>query len=134
MTSPWTAPLALALAAVAGGATAMITLPKPLSPEESVGCRTIVWVMQRAGYQRDDQGNVIPIDHRPDLTARGDAIGAALAAETLRLSPEAIAARQAFEATRSADRTWERMEASAYGPGGVEPLAADCERKLGLRL
>lgn len=117
---------ALSLAAAGGAGLAWFTLPSAaLSPEDAATCQAIVWVMQRTGYERDEGGSIIPVDHRPDLTARGDAITAALGANA--------GAYPALDDS-AVDAIWAKVEKDAWIGGDLEPIAADCERKLGLRL
>jgi hypothetical protein len=133
--SPLLAPAALALAAVGGATVAWLTVPSAiLSPEEAVECYAIVWVMQRVGYERSEAGDIIPVDHRPDLTARGDAITAALAVDERRWSRDEAEAHRAFRDTWATDAVWARVESEVWAHGRLEPLATGCERKLGLRL
>lgn len=133
--SSWISSAALSLAAIVGAGVGWLSVPSPtLSRETVVGCQTVVWVMQRTGYGRDVEGNVIPIDRRPDLTARGDAIAAALVADQRRWSVAEVRDREAFMNTRAVDAIWERVETEAVMEHRLEHLAADCERKLGLRL
>jgi hypothetical protein len=135
LSSPWPVPFALALAAAGGAAAAWLTAPSAaLSPEETVGCYAVVWVMQRVGYERSEAGDIIPVDHRPDLTARGDAITAALANDARHWSRNEAEANTEFRDSRKADAVWTRVEKDVWAHGRLEPMAAHCERKLGLRL
>ena len=135
VSSPWIAPTALLSAAIGGAVTASFTLPSAmLSPEDTVGCLGVVWVMQRVGYERSEAGDIIPIDHRPDLTSRGDAITAALAADERRWSRDDAKAHRALRDSWGADEIWAQVETSVWVDGRLEPMAADCEHKLRLRL
>jgi len=133
--SPWLAPAALALAGVGGATAAWFTVPSAgLSPEQATECQAVVWVMQRVGYERNEAGDIIPVDHRPDLTVRGDAIATALTPEERRWSRDEAEIHRAFRDSWAVDSVWMRVETDVEAHGRLEPLAADCERKLGLRL
>ncbi|HZW15360.1 MAG TPA: hypothetical protein VFF66_03790 [Brevundimonas sp.] len=133
--APWRFPVILVLAASLAAAAGWSTAGRAtLSPEDTTACRAVVWVMQGAGYERDAGGSVIPVDRRPDLTARADALATALATDERGWTPREKGVRRDFGESAAADLIWQTVEGDVILRGRLGPLADDCERKLGLRL
>jgi hypothetical protein len=133
--TPWRFPVILILTAVVAMAAGWSTTRRAaLSVEDATACSAIAWVMQNAGYERGEGGSIIPVDHRPDLTTRADAIAAALDDDHRRWTRHEAAIRQAFSESAGADLIWQTVEGDAILRDRLDPLAEACERKLGLRL